>query len=90
MKLTFRYYLGAGLLAAAAFAGCSAIERGINQLERGFDDEPPAAGFQPGVYAEPLIEADSAATPTPIAETTQAPARLNYGGPRTTTNGFSD
>ena len=80
MKLTFRYYLGAGLLAAAAFAGCSAIERGINQFERGFDDEPPMSGFRPGVYAEPLIEAESSAKPTPFEETAQAPDRLNSQG----------
>lgn len=80
MKLTFRYYLGAGLLVAAAFAGCSAIERGINQFERGFDDEPPSSGLLPGVYAEPLTEAESVGTPTPIADPVQTPARLNTQG----------
>lgn len=80
MKLTFRYHLGAGLLAAAAFAGCSAIERGINQFERGFDDEAPSSGFLPGVYAEPLTEADLKESPAPFAVSVQAPARLNTQG----------
>ena len=80
MKLTFRYYLGAGLLAAAAFAGCSAIERGISQFERGFDDEPPVSGLLPGVSAEPLTDGESIGTPTPLADSAQAPARLNTQG----------
>lgn len=67
MKLQFRHALGSGLLAAAAFAGCSAIERGIDQFERGFDDEPPSQGFRPGVHAEPYTETAPSAT-TPIAE----------------------
>ena len=65
MKLHFRHAVGASLLAAAAFAGCSAIERGINQFERGFDDEPPNSGFRSGVYAEPFTETTPIAEPVP-------------------------
>lgn len=70
MKLHFRHAVGASLLAAAAFAGCSAIERGIDQFERGFDDEPPASGFRPGVSAEPFTETTPIAEPAPYEPST--------------------